>query len=462
MTRAVLIIGHGTRDGAGAAEFLRFAREVAAHWPDRRVEPCFLELADPPVLPALEAVIAGGARDIVVAPAFLLGAGHIKNDLPAAIDVTRARFPGVTIRYSAPLGVEPRVLRVLDERIAAVGASAVPPEDTAILLVGRGTSDPDANADLYKLGRLLWEGGPWWNVECAFCGLARPSLPEGLARCAALGARRIVVAPLFLFTGVLVERIRQQVREQAARYPDVELAVASHLGGNPLLGELLAQRVREAEVGRVTMGCDTCVYRAPLVGFEDRAGAPRFSDSSHGLRGHSHGSVHRTGPVPDEQAAPMAAAPLRFATDGRVDWGNMWATFCALPQDGGPPHRGADAFLGAREDADTASVGYRFAVAEIIRGVGAVSGLGAYAATPGWIAVRCTSPRMARWLGEAIGRENVQARADGTTVFIPAGDDFRLAGEIKSVITAVAKTTHYWREHLAAVIDGAKVRATAP
>ncbi len=462
MTRAVLIIGHGTRDGAGAAEFLQFARDVAAHWPARRVAPGFLELADPPVLPALEAVIAGGSRDIVVAPAFLFGAGHIKNDLPAAVDVARARFPGVTIRYGAPFGVEPRVLRVLDERIAAVDASAVPPEDTAILLVGRGTSDPDANADLYKLGRLLWEGRPWRNVECAFSGLARPSLPEGLARCAALGARRIVVAPLFLFTGVLVERIRQQVREQAAHYPAIELAVAPHLGGDPLLGELLAQRVREAETGRVTMGCDTCVYRAPLVGFEAQAGAARFSDASHGLRGHSHGAGPRTGPVHDERAAPMAAAPLRFTTDGRVDWGSMWTTFCALPQDGGPPHRGADAFLAAREAADTASVGYRFAVAEIIRGVGDVSGLVAYAAAPGWIAARCTSPRMACWLAEAIGRENVQARADGTILFIPAGDDFQLAGEIKSVITAVAKTTHYWREHLAAVVDNAKGRAAAP
>ncbi len=460
--RAVLIIGHGSRDGAGAAEFLQFAREVAAHWPDRRVVPGFLELADPPVLSALEAIIAGGVRDIVVAPAFLLGAGHIKNDLPAALDVARAQFPGVTIRYSAPLGVEPRVLRVLDERIAAVAPSVVPPEETAILLVGRGTSDPDANADLYKLGRLLWEGRPWRMVECAFSGLACPSLPDGLERCAALGARRIVVAPLFLFTGVLVERIRQQVREQAAHYPAIELAVAAHLGGDPLLGELLAQRVREAEDGRVTMGCDTCVYRAPLVGFEARAGIPRFSDSGHGLRGHSHGAAHRTGPVAAERAAPMAAAPLRFTTDGRVDWGNMWSTFCALPQNGGLPHRGADAFLAAREDADTTSVGYRFAVAEIIRGIGAVSGLGAEAATPGWIAVRCTSPRMARWLGEAIGRENVQARSDGTTLFVPAGDDFELAGEIKSVITAVAKTTHYWREHLAAVADGAKAGAAAP
>lgn len=464
MNRAVLVIGHGTRDGAGTAEFRDFVRACAPHWPDRRVEPCFLELADPPVLPALESVIAAGVGDIVIAPAFLFGAGHIKNDVPTAIDAARARHPGVMIRYAAPLGVEPRLLRVLDDRITTVAESAVPATETAILLVGRGTSDPDANADLYKLGRLLWEGRAWRYVECAFIGQTRPSLGEGLARCAALGARRVIVAPLFLFTGVLLERIKRQVGEQAAHYPGVELAVAPHLGADPRLAELLAQRVREAEGGRVGMGCDTCVYRAPLVGFEGCTGMPRSSDMRHGLRGHGHAHgwevAHETANA--QQAAPMAAAPLRFAADGTVSWGDMWESFCALPQVGGPSHRGVDDFLAAGEGGDMTSVGYRFAVAEIGRGIAAVSGLEATAAAPGWLAVRCDSARMARWLAEAIVRENVAARAEGVRLLVPVGEDFRLPGEIKSVITVVAKTTHYWREHLAFVIDNAVPQVAAP
>ncbi len=464
MKRAVLVVGHGTRDNAGTAEFLQFVRDCAGHWPDRRVEPCFLELTDPPVLPALEAVIATGVEDIVVAPAFLLGAGHIKNDVPTAIDAARARHPGVTIRCAAPLGVEPRLLRVLDNRIAMVAGGAVPATETAILLVGRGTSDPDANADVYKLGRLLWEGRAWRNVECSFIALTRPILAEGLARCTALGARRVIVAPLFLFTGVLLERIGRQAREHAAQYPGVEVLVAAHLGGDPLLRELLAQRVHEAEAGRVSMGCDTCVYRAPLVGFEGRAGLPRSSDLGHGLRGHGH--AHGWGltdePTSRRSAAPMAAAPLRFAADGTVAWGDMWDSFCALPQEGGPPHRGADAPLGAQEDVDTTSVGYRFAVAEIGRGIAAVSGLAAAAASPGWLAVRCDSARMARWLAGAIGREHVAAHAEGLRLLVPVGEDFRLPDEIKSVITVVAKTTHYWREHLAAVVDASDAPLATP
>lgn len=150
----------------------------------------------------------------------------------------------------------------------------------------------------------------------------------------------------------------------------------------------------------------------------------------------------------DLLSAPMAAAPLRYAPDGRVDWGNMWDSFCALPREGGPPHRAT--LLQPDEGADPADPAYRAVAEEIARGVRAVSGLEAAAARPGWLAVRCGSPGAARWLSEAIRDENVAARHEGELLLLPAGPGFTLAGEIKSVVTAVAKTAHYWREHLPA------------
>lgn len=148
----------------------------------------------------------------------------------------------------------------------------------------------------------------------------------------------------------------------------------------------------------------------------------------------------------NDKRAPMGSAPLRYRPDGAVDWGNMWDSFCALAQEGGPPHRGT--MLYAQEDVDTSSPGYHAALREIIRGVFEVSGLAAAEASPGWIAVQCPSAAMAHWLRDAIEQENVRARCDGTSVLVPVGDRYTLTGEIKNVITVVAKTTHYWREHL--------------
>jgi sirohydrochlorin cobaltochelatase len=300
----VVLIGHGTRDAEGAREALAFAELLAGHlaarldpgWP---VVPCFLELTEPPILPTLARCVAGGVREIVALPLMLFGANHVKSDIPAALAVARARHPGLRIRYGAPLGVQPEMLEVVDERlatvaaasaspvqtaVAATGASPVSREQTAVLLVERGSSDPDANAQVYQLGRMLWEGRGFGWVEPCFIGITRPSLEEGLARCLTLGARRVLVLPYFLFTGVLVRRIARIVAEAAASRPDVEFRVAPHLGSHPRLLDLAARRVEEAYHGEVRMSCDRCKWRVPLAGFAEQVGRPQTSDGAHGLR----------------------------------------------------------------------------------------------------------------------------------------------------------------------------------
>ena len=144
-----------------------------------------------------------------------------------------------------------------------------------------------------------------------------------------------------------------------------------------------------------------------------------------------------------DKRAPMPSAPMKYRANGEVAWGEMWDSYCVLALDGGPPHR--ESMLCAPTQPDVGSEGYRFAVKEIVRGIREVSGLRAEAAAPGWIGVECASASMAAWLVEAINEENVQAFAAGQRLFVPAGDDFTL-------ITAVAKTTHYWREHLPAEV----------
>ncbi len=163
-----------------------------------------------------------------------------------------------------------------------------------------------------------------------------------------------------------------------------------------------------------------------------------------------------------EKRAPMAAAPLRYTPEGAVAWGEMWDTFCALAQEGGPPHRAT--LLQPPEQADPDSPAYRAAAAEIIRGIREVSGLAAVPGDPGWLAVRCDSPTMARWLSEAIAVELVAARYAGPTLFVPVGAAYAITGEIKSVVTVVAKTTHYWHDHLPTEVKqtlAAQARLTA-
>jgi sirohydrochlorin cobaltochelatase len=147
--------------------------------------------------------------------------------------------------------------------------------------------------------------------------------------------------------------------------------------------------------------------------------------------------------------APMSSADFVYREDGRPDWSAMWTNFCELALYGGPPHRGEETALVAPVEVP-ADFGASEAVLEIRRGIYETTGLFSEPAEPGWLAVSCHSKRMAAWLAACIIMENVDARCEGERLLVPASSDFGLKDQIKSVITVVAKTNHYWEAHIAA------------
>src|SRR5436190_826840 len=176
----------------------------------------------------------------------------------------RLRHPAVEFRYARDLGIHPAPLAVAEERIRqTVDGDA---STWAVVIVSRGSSDPDANADLYKVARLLWDGRGLSMVEPAFVSLAAPSVPDALDRCYRLGARKIAVVPYFLFTGVLVDRIHEQAKAWAEQN-GIEVRIGPELGPDPRLARLVLERYHEAIEGDVRMNCDCCKYRVALPGY---------------------------------------------------------------------------------------------------------------------------------------------------------------------------------------------------
>ncbi len=293
---AVVLVGHGSRDPRGEAAFRAFAAAVAARLGEP-VAPAFLEFNEPPVVEAVRRQVAAGARRVTILPLFLGAATHQKNDLPAAIHWLRGQHPGVTISYGAPLGAHAGVSEALIARgLAACAAAKLHPEETALLLVGRGSRDPDSNGDLYKTARLVAESRRFGTVEACFIALAEPDLAAGVERCLRLGARQIVLAPQMLFPGVLCERMARLGAELEAQHPGVRIVAAEPLDAAPQLLDLVVERVHEARGDRAHANCDACKYRVPMTGFEGEFGLPQGSDHNHGLRGtplHVHGERER-------------------------------------------------------------------------------------------------------------------------------------------------------------------------
>jgi sirohydrochlorin cobaltochelatase len=283
----LLVVGHGTKDDAGVAQFGELVERVRKD-ADTDVEGGFLELAPPPIQDAVAALVAAGHRTVDVVPLVLVAAGHSKGDIPAALERERLRHPGLVFRYGRPLGPHPLLLADLTDRLEAAVARPLWPE-TAVVLVGRGATDPDANSEVAKTARLLLEGRGLGTVETAFVSLAEPSVPQGLERARRLGYQRVVVLPYFLFAGVLPDRIVSQARAWAGEHPDVEVHTAGLIGPSANLAALVQERWAEIGGGDIRMNCDTCMYRTLLPGFEAKVGLPQTPhDHPDDPTGHHH------------------------------------------------------------------------------------------------------------------------------------------------------------------------------
>ncbi len=303
----VMICGHGSRSGAAVAEFHALARHLRRRWPHYDVESGFLEFARPVIRDGLEALKARGARRIVCLPGMLFAAGHVKNDLPSEINTFAAENPQIAVSFGRELAIDGRLLRASAARIAAAEAGCerqVPRKETLLMVVGRGTNDPDANSNVSKVARMLWEGMGFGWTEVSYSGVAYPLVDEGLRHAVRLGYRRVIVFPYFLFTGILVDRIYAHADACAAAHPEIEIVKADYLNDHPLVIDTFADRLDEALDGANLMNCLLCKYREQVIGYEADRGAPQAGhhfhvrgigtddDPDHGHSHHDHGHGH--------------------------------------------------------------------------------------------------------------------------------------------------------------------------
>jgi sirohydrochlorin cobaltochelatase len=255
----------------------------------------FIELSRPPMTEAVASLVGQGHRELIALPLVLVAAGHGKGDIPAALVREQVRHPGMTYSYGRPLGPHPALLDILEQRIEKV-LGGTERADAHILLVGRGSTDPDANAEIAKVARLLWEGRGYAGVEPCFVSLADPGVPAGLDKLRRLGAGRIIVAPYFLFPGILPDRIVSQSEAFALEHPFMTIGVAGLIGDCDELADLVIERYLEAVSGDIRMNCDTCIYRTAMPGFGERVGQPQRPHHHPDDASHGHDHVHQGDP----------------------------------------------------------------------------------------------------------------------------------------------------------------------
>jgi sirohydrochlorin cobaltochelatase len=288
----VLICGHGSRDEEAVREFELLGAALRPRFPDYDFATGYLEFARPNIRDGLAELVARGAKRIYAVPGMLLAASHVKNDLPWEMNSFIAEHPGVDVRLGRDLAIDIKLINAAADRIAT--AAPGDRSDSLLVVVGRGTNDPDANSNISKIARMLWEGLGFGWAEVAFSGVAQPRVDAAFDRAARMGFRRIVVFPYFLFTGILVKRIYTATDDAARRHEEIEFVKAPYLRDHPLLLDAFVDRVAEIADGNPVMNCQLCKYRTQIVGYEHDAGAPQQAHHHHvrGGDGHDHHNHH--------------------------------------------------------------------------------------------------------------------------------------------------------------------------
>ena len=294
----VMVCGHGSRDEDAVSEFLNFAKKLKNQLLQYELDWGFLEFANPVIKSGLDSLREKGIREIMSVPVMLFAAGHAKNDIPSVLNAYQAQYPELSISYGRELGIDLKLIRAAGERVKDAIEQAdgdISPEETLLMVVGRGASDPDANSNVSKVTRMLWEGlGLGW-AETAYSGVTFPLIKPGLQHASKLGYKRIVVFPYFLFTGILVKRIYQYTDMVAAEHPEIQFVKASYLNDHPLVLDTFSERVEEIRNGVNNMNCKLCKYREQFLGFENEVGLRQESHHHHveGIgTGHSHSQGH--------------------------------------------------------------------------------------------------------------------------------------------------------------------------
>ena len=299
---AVMICGHGSRDDAAIEEFNRLAGHLSKRLPKYDVESGFLEFATPVIRTGLDKLKERGAEKIICLPGMLFAAGHVKNDLPSEVNNFGAENPAIEMIFARELAVDKKLLKAASQRIEEAEQAAettVDRAETLLMVVGRGTKDPDANSNVSKVARMLWEGMGFGWAEVSYSGVASPLVNAGMAQAVKLGYKRIIVFPYFLFTGILVRRIYDWADEAAANHPEIEVLKASYLDDHELLIDTFVERVEEALTGDNKMNCQLCKYREQIIGYEGDVGSPQVGHHHHvrgvgtdGHGAHDHGHHH--------------------------------------------------------------------------------------------------------------------------------------------------------------------------
>ncbi len=252
LKKAILLIGHGSRDPIAVKEFLDFANEfqsknIKTFGNEMIVTSAFLELSSPTIPQELHTLANDGINQITVIPYLLFSAGHVKTEIPEILEEFKNRVPQINILYGNSLWPHKNIIQCAKEKIMQ-SLNKFPQNhsrDVDILVVGRGASDSQAIEQFTEAVNHLRVEIPCHTLNHCFIALAEPKYTETLPEILNNSCKKLLIFPFYLFTGILVNRIQHQAEEAKKIYKEARIEIAPYFGSDPLMFQMLKEKVVE-------------------------------------------------------------------------------------------------------------------------------------------------------------------------------------------------------------------------
>ncbi|MCG8858859.1 sirohydrochlorin chelatase [Tenacibaculum finnmarkense] len=273
MKKGILLCGHGSRTKTGTDAFKQLVEALQARYTDYEVDYGFLEFNHPVYEASIERMYQKGIREIYALPIILFAGSHAKNDIPYEMNTIQSYYSDLTIKMGKHLGVNSFLLELAQKRILEEESKhpVIDRKDVCLMVVGRGTTDTDANSDVHKLACMLGEGMGFGFTTIAYSGTAYPTVTKSLELTSKMEFKRTIAIPFFFFTGILLERIYTEIRTFNENSPN-EYIYTDAFGSDELILKAFDERLEETINGTANMNCQLCKYRKQIVGLEDEVG----------------------------------------------------------------------------------------------------------------------------------------------------------------------------------------------
>lgn len=258
MNTAILIIGHGSRDNEAVTEFFQLQQQMSRHLPEHLIATGFLQLAEPSIATAIAELVKQGATAIYALPGMLMPGSHVNTDIPTQLQKLQSKYQ-IPICYGRELGAGANMLLAAQARIEAAEAEtegyqpATDRQDTLLLVVSSGSSNPEATTQMEQAGRHLQQHLGFAGFACAYSSQVSPSVTHCLEQAKAQGYKRVMLFPYFLFTGYLVKRVYRDAEHFAKRNEDMDIIQAHYFDAHENVINTLIQRLQQLSANNTSM-----------------------------------------------------------------------------------------------------------------------------------------------------------------------------------------------------------------